>query len=65
MIKILIFWDVYWRVWRKWLKKELSSLLEKYSPDFTIANIDNISYGKWAIEKHLLEFELTSLIFKL
>lgn len=57
MIKILIFWDIYWRIWRKWLSKELPKLIEKYSPDFKIVNIDNISYGKWPIEKHILEFE--------
>lgn len=57
MIKVLIFWDVYWRIWRKWLKKELSSIVDKYNPDFKIVNIDNISYWKWPIEKHILEFE--------
>ena len=57
MIKVLIFWDVYWRIWRAWLKKELENLEKKYSPDFKIVNIDNISYWKWPIEKHIIEFE--------
>lgn len=57
MIKFLIFWDVYWRIWREAIKKELDSLIKKYSPDFKIANIDNISYWKWPIEKHIIEFE--------
>lgn len=57
MIKVLIFWDIYWRIWRNWLKKELNSLIEKYSPDFKIVNIDNISYWKWPILSHLIEFE--------
>lgn len=57
MIKVLIFWDVYWRIWRKGLQKELDSLVKKYEPDFKIVNIDNISYGKWPIESHIIEFE--------
>lgn len=57
MVKVLIFWDIYWRIWRAALKKELNFLEKKYNPDFKIANIDNISYGKWAIESHLIEFE--------
>lgn len=56
-MKVLIFWDIYWRIWRKWLQKELPKLLEKYSPDFKIVNIDNISYWKWPIESHIIEFE--------
>ena len=56
-MKILIFWDVYGRVWRAALKKELPWLKNKYKPDFVIANIDNISSWRWAIEKHVLELE--------
>jgi metallophosphoesterase (TIGR00282 family) len=54
-MKLLIFWDVYGRVWRAWLKKELPGLIEKYKPDFVVANVDNISSWRWAIEKHVLE----------
>lgn len=57
MIKILIFWDIYWRIWRKALNKELDWLIKKYNPDIKIANIDNISYWKWPIESHIIEFE--------
>ncbi|PZM86658.1 metallophosphoesterase [Candidatus Gracilibacteria bacterium] len=57
MIKVLIFGDVYGRIGRAGLKQELDNLIKKYSPDFKIANIDNISYGKGAIEKHIIEFE--------
>lgn len=56
-LKILIFWDVYWRIWRKALKKEIPNLKKKYNPDFIIANVDNISSGRGAIEKHILELE--------
>lgn len=54
-MKLLIFWDIYWRVWRAWLKKELAWLKSKYNPDFTIANVDNITSWRWAVEKHILE----------
>jgi len=56
-MKILIFWDIFWRIWRSALKKELPKLKEKYNPDFIIANVDNASSGRWIIEKHALELE--------
>lgn len=56
-MKILIFWDVYWRIWRAWLKKELASLKEKYKADFVIANVENATSWRWPIEKHVLELE--------
>jgi len=56
-MKILIFWDVYWRVWRAALKKELPKLKEKYNPDFVIANIENATSWRWPIEKHAVEME--------
>ncbi len=30
-MKLLIFWDVFGRVWREWLKKELPGLVKKYT----------------------------------
>lgn len=56
-MKLLVFWDVFGRIWRKSLIKELPGLIEKYSPDFVIVNVDNISSWRWAIEKHVLELE--------
>ena len=56
-LKLLVFWDIFWRIWRNALIKELKWLIEEYSPDFIIANVDNISSWKWPIEKHLLELE--------
>lgn len=52
-MKILIFWDIYWRIWREALKKELPKLKQKYSPDFVVANIDNVTSWRWAILKHI------------
>ena len=56
-MKILVFWDVYWRIWRSALKKELPKLKEKYNPDFVVANIENATSWRWPIEKHALELE--------
>ena len=56
-MKILIFWDVYWRIWRSALKNELAKLKEKYNPDFVIANVENATSWRWAIEKHVVELE--------
>lgn len=56
-MKILIFWDVYGRIWRAALKKELPMLKEKHKPDFVIVNIENTTSWKWPIEKHVLELE--------
>lgn len=54
-MKILIFWDIYWRVWRNAFLKELPNLKQKYSPDIIIANVDNLSSWRWPIEKHVVE----------
>lgn len=56
-MKLLIFWDVYWRLGRRWLKQELPGLKQKYNPDFVIANIENCTSGRWPIEKHVVELE--------
>lgn len=56
-MKILVFWDVYWRIWRATLKKELPKLRKNYNPDFIIANIDNITSWRWAILKHINELK--------
>ena len=54
-MKILAFGDIYWRVGRKALKKELPWLQEKHNPDFILVNVDNISSWRWAIEHHVRE----------
>lgn len=56
-MKILIFWDIYWRIWRWALKKELPKLKEKYNPDFVVANIENASSWRWPVEKHIMEIK--------
>ena len=56
-MKILIFWDVYWRVWRKALAKELPILKKKYNSDFVIVNIENATSWRWPIEEHAIELE--------
>jgi len=56
-MKVLIFWDIYGRVGRTALKKELPNLREKYQPDFIVANVENATSWRWIIEKHAKEFE--------
>jgi len=55
-MKLLIFWDLFGRIWRNALKKELPSLKEKYFPDFVIVNWENMSSWRWPIDKHMIEF---------
>jgi len=54
-MKILVLGDVYGRIWRKAVTKELPKLKEKYKPDFVIVNIENATSGRWPIEKHARE----------
>jgi len=54
-MKVLIFWDIYWRIWRKAIKKHICELKEKYNPDFVIANWENLSSGKGPVLKNLQE----------
>jgi len=56
-MKILIFWDIYWRIWRSALKKELPGLKEKHNPDFVVVNVENATSWRWIIEKHARELE--------
>jgi len=56
-MKVLIFWDIYWRVWRNAFKKHYLEIKTKYSPDFVIVNPENISSGRWPTEKHILEID--------
>lgn len=56
-MKLLVFWDIYWRVWRKIFSEKLAGLKEKYNPDFIIANWENLTSGRWPIEKHILEIK--------
>lgn len=51
-MKVLIFWDIYGRLGRKALKNELPRLQAKYNPDLVIANIENITSGKWPTKEH-------------
>ena len=54
-MKILIFWDIVWRIWRKSLAKEIWDLKDKFNPDFIIANGENLASGRWPTEKLILE----------
>lgn len=51
-MKVLVFWDIYGRLGRKAFSKEIQTLKEKYSPDFIVANIENITSGRWPVDEH-------------
>lgn len=54
-MKLLVFWDIFGRIWRQALAENLDELKAKYSPDFVIANGENMTAGKWPILKHIKE----------
>ena len=56
-VKILIFGDIYGRIWRAALKKELPWLKKKYNSDFVVVNVENATSWRWIIEKHAIELE--------
>jgi len=55
MLKILVFWDVFGRIGRKALAKQLPILKEKYKPDFVVVNIENATSGRGPISEHAIE----------
>ena len=56
-MKVLIFWDIYGRVGRKAFLKHYKELYDLHTPDFVIANIENMSSGRGPILKHIKELE--------
>ncbi len=54
-MKILIFGDLFWRIWRHALIQEIDNLRSQYNPDFVIVNWENITSGRWPMEKHMKE----------
>jgi len=52
MTRVLIFWDIYGRLWRKWFIQEYPKLRAKYAPDFSIVNIENITSGRGPVKEH-------------
>lgn len=56
-MKVLIFWDIYGRVWRNAFKKHFLSLKQQYSPDFIFVNPENISSGRGPVMKHMKELD--------
>ncbi|EKE28474.1 MAG: hypothetical protein ACD_3C00054G0014 [uncultured bacterium (gcode 4)] len=57
MLKFVILWDVFWRNWRRLVKKYIGELKEKYSPDFMIANSENMTSWRWPVLKHIQEMQ--------
>lgn len=57
MIKLLIFWDIFGRNWRRLIKKYIQELKWRYSPDFIIWNSENMTSGRAGVTKHILEMK--------
>lgn len=57
MLKFVIFWDIFWRNWRRVLKKYISEIKNTYSPDFLIWNSENITSWRWPSLKHIMEMK--------
>lgn len=57
IIKLLIFWDIFWNKWRKIIKKHLPILNKKYNPDFIIWNSENIAHWRWPLPKQINEMQ--------
>ena len=56
-MRLLIFWDIYWRQGRQGIARELPKLKQKFKPDFTLVNIENCTSGRWPIEEHARAIE--------
>jgi len=54
-MRILFFGDIYGKPGRIGLKELLPKLLEKFTPDFVIANAENLAHGRGPTEKQLAE----------
>ncbi|MDD2565877.1 MAG: TIGR00282 family metallophosphoesterase [Candidatus Gracilibacteria bacterium] len=57
MLKFLILGDIFGRNGRRLVKKFLPELKKQYSPDFMIANSENMTSGRGAVVKHILEMK--------
>lgn len=52
-MRVLIFGDIFGKIGRLSLIKEIDSLKKLYKPDFVVVNWENITSGRWPIEKHM------------
>ncbi|MBU2566419.1 YmdB family metallophosphoesterase [Patescibacteria group bacterium] len=54
-ITICVFGDIVGKIGRKALTKQLPIIKNKFKPDLTIANVENLAHGRGITEKSLLE----------
>lgn len=59
--RVLIFGDVVGALGREGLVKALSTLREKYSPDFIVANVENLAHGAGVTLKTLNELTMAGV----
>lgn len=56
-MRVLIFWDIFWRIGREAFKKNFQAQYDLYKPDFVIVNPENITSGRWPLSKHIEELD--------
>ncbi len=62
-MKILFFGDVFGRPGREALRDEYEALAQEYSPDFVVANIENIAHGMGINLSSIQELEQSGAVF--
>lgn len=62
-IKVLFFGDIVGKIGRQALKKALPQLKKKYSPDFVMANAENLAHGIGITAKTLQEMKEAGIDF--
>ncbi|MDX1608233.1 MAG: TIGR00282 family metallophosphoesterase [Candidatus Spechtbacterales bacterium] len=60
-MKVLFFGDVFGRPGREALKKYAPGLVDKYKPDFVIANIENIAHGSGITQNTVEQMEALNI----
>lgn len=63
MIKLIFLGDIVSFIGREGVKKILPQLREKYSPDFIIANCENVSHGKGISKEHFHDLQRAGIDF--
>jgi metallophosphoesterase (TIGR00282 family) len=53
-MKLLILGDIFGRTGRRMIQENIVELRTRYAPDFMIANSENITGGRWPIQKHVI-----------
>lgn len=56
-LRVLIFGDIFGRLGRKLVERNIEDLKNQYAPDFILGNSENMTDGEAATPKHIHEFQ--------